>query len=178
LLIGIGYSGFFLFEPAPKVRKNPFKCKSPGFNWNDCVVKSRKEIENKQSRFRDLTAARQEAKQGEMTIALTLANATDPKIPWINVFMTDAERAAVGITEAYKRRPGHPDEETIEYRVPQDEQREEFFIEQTLKEGPDAQSILMLLGDLHVDAVGDKLRKLGYPVMVNHGLFPVRRWRP
>jgi hypothetical protein len=61
---------------------------------------------------------------------------------------------------------------------PQDEQREEFFIEQTLKEGPDAQSILMLLGDLHVDAVGDKLRKLGYPVMVNHGLFPVRRWRP
>jgi hypothetical protein len=26
LLIGIGYSGFYLFEPAPKVRKNRVKC--------------------------------------------------------------------------------------------------------------------------------------------------------
>jgi hypothetical protein len=123
----------------------------------------------------------EESKVNEITIASLLADASDPKIPWINIFMTDAERAAVGITEAYKKRPGHPDEDTmqtwIEYRVPQDEIREDFFVERTLQEFGGAQSILMLLGDLHVDAVGEKLTELGHNVTVNHELFPVRRWR-
>jgi hypothetical protein len=123
----------------------------------------------------------EESRVNEITIASLLADANDPKIPWTNIFMTDAERAAAGIIEAYKKRPGHPDEDTmqtwIEYRVPQDEVREDFFIERTLQESRGAQSILMLLGDLHVDAVGAKLAKLGHNVTVNHELFPVRRWR-
>jgi hypothetical protein len=53
----------FAFKPRDELSdelRPPFKCKSPGFNCNDCVVKSRKEIEKKQSQFRALTAARQE----------------------------------------------------------------------------------------------------------------------
>jgi hypothetical protein len=64
----------------------------------------------------------------------------------------------------------------IESRIPEDEIREDFFIERTLGGAGDAQSILMLLGDMHVDAVGEKLKKLGYRVSANHDLFPVKRW--
>jgi hypothetical protein len=34
----------------------------------------------------------------------------------------------------------------------------------------------MLLGDMHVDAVSEKLRKMGHRVSTNHDLFPIRRW--
>ena len=85
-----------------------------------------------------------------------------------------------GITEALKNRPGHPDYETmerwIESRIPEDEIREGFFIDQTLRGAGDAQSILMLVGDMHVDAVSEKLRQMGHSVSTNHDLFPVRRW--
>jgi len=94
--------------------------------------------------------------------------------------MTDAERDAAGIAEALKHRPGHRDDETmetwIECRIPEDAIREDFFVEQTLKGAGDAQSILILLGDMHVDAVGEKLRIMGHSVSANHDLFPVKRW--
>jgi hypothetical protein len=123
----------------------------------------------------------EESKVGKTTIASALAIASHPSIPWRNISMTDAERDAAGITEALKNRPGHPDYETmerwIESRIPEDEIREEFFIDQTLRGVGDAQSILMLLGDMHVDAVGEKLRQMGHRVSTNHDLFPVRRWK-
>ncbi|MGB8581550.1 MAG: hypothetical protein WCD47_12065 [Candidatus Sulfotelmatobacter sp.] len=122
----------------------------------------------------------EESKQGEVTIASALANSADPKIPWTNISMTDAEREAAGITEALKHRPGHPDHDTmqtwIESRIPEDDIREDFFIARTVQHAGDAQSILMLLGDMHVDAVGEKLREMGHRVSTNHDLFPVRRW--
>jgi hypothetical protein len=34
----------------------------------------------------------------------------------------------------------------------------------------------MLLGDMHVDAVGERLSAAGHHVVTNHDLFPVRRW--
>jgi hypothetical protein len=34
----------------------------------------------------------------------------------------------------------------------------------------------MLLGDMHVDTVGEKLSKLGHQASTNHDLFPVKRW--
>jgi hypothetical protein len=34
----------------------------------------------------------------------------------------------------------------------------------------------MLLGDMHVDAVGEKLKKLGHTVSTNHDLLAVKRW--
>jgi hypothetical protein len=122
----------------------------------------------------------EESKIGKATSASTLASASNPQILWKNISMTDTERNAAGITDALKNRPGHPDDETmttwIERRIPEDEIREHFFIEQTLQGAGDAQSILMLLGDLHVDAVGEKLRKMGHRVSTNHALFPVKRW--
>jgi hypothetical protein len=122
----------------------------------------------------------EESKRGKVTIAFLLANAADPKIPWKNISMTDAERDAAGITEALKHRPGHPDQETmqtwIESRIPEDEIREDFFIDQTLQHAGDAQRILMLLGDMHVDPVSEKLRQMGHRVSTNHDLFPVKRW--
>lgn len=122
----------------------------------------------------------EESKQSEVTIAFALSDSADPKIPWTNISMTDAERDAAGITEALKHRPGHPDHDTmqtwIESRIPEDDVREDFFITRTLQHARDAQSILMLLGDMHVDAVADKLRKMGHRVSTNHNLFAVRRW--
>jgi hypothetical protein len=122
----------------------------------------------------------EESKIGKVTIASALASASDPAIPWKNISMTDAERDAAGIAEALKRRPGHPDYETmqrwIESRIPEDEVREEFFVEQTLCDAAEAQSILMLLGDIHVDAVGERLSRMGHNVSTNHDLFPVKRW--
>lgn len=133
------------------------------------------EIPRRQVRF-----IGEESKQGEVTIASALADAADPKIPWKNIDMTDPERDAAGITEALKHRPGHPDHDTmqtwIESRIPEDEIREDFFIDRTLKHAGGAQSVLMLLGDMHVDAVSEKLRKMGHRFTTNHDLFPIRRW--
>jgi len=53
-------------------------------------------------------------------------------------------------------------ESWIESRISEDEIREDFFIDQTLRGAGEAQSILMLVGDMHVDAVGDKLRPMGH----------------
>lgn len=122
----------------------------------------------------------EESKIGKVTIASALASASDPRIPWKNISMAETERDSAGITEALKRRRGHPDYETmqrwIESRIPEDEIREDFFIEQTLCDAGDAESILMLLGDMHVDAVGEKLSRMGHDVSTNHDLFPVKRW--
>jgi hypothetical protein len=124
----------------------------------------------------------EESKLGKPTIALELANANIPRIPWVNIIMTDAEREAAGIADALKKpRPGHPDYDTmttwIECRIPEDEVREDFFIHQTLTEAQGADSVLMLVGDLHVDAIGEKLRQMDCSVATNHELFPVRRWK-
>src|ERR1700730_14263554 len=51
----------------------------------------------------------EESKLGATTIASALASASNPQIPWRNISMTDVERDAAGITEALKKRPGHPD---------------------------------------------------------------------
>jgi hypothetical protein len=122
----------------------------------------------------------EESKLDKATIAMVLAAKSIPTIPWINIIMTDSERDAASITEALKNRPGHPDYDTMEFwierRIPEDEIREAFFIKQTLSHAGDARSILMLLGDLHVNAVGEKLKAMGHQVTTDHELFPVKRW--
>jgi hypothetical protein len=64
----------------------------------------------------------------------------------------------------------------IEQRIPEDDLREDFFISRTLDEVHDSQSALMLLGDMHVEAVAEKLRRMGHTVITNHELCPVKRW--
>jgi hypothetical protein len=135
----------------------------------------RDEIPKREVRF-----IAEESEEGKVTIASSLANASDPTIPWINIRMDDAEREAAGIAEALRDRPGHPDNETmetwIESRIPEDVIREDFFIAETLRQAGDAQSILMLLGDMHVEAVGDRLKTMGFCVSTNHDLCPLKRW--
>jgi hypothetical protein len=127
---------------------------------------------------REIGFIAEESREGMLTLAKELAIC--PKIPWTNIWMTDAEREAAGIAEALKNRPGQPDHETMSYwierRIPEDHIREEYFIRRVLDEANGSQSILMLLGDLHVDAVCEKLRRRGHTVDVNHELFPVKRW--
>lgn len=129
---------------------------------------------------RQISLIAEESKQDKVTISKEIADASSPGVPWINIWMTDAEREAAGIADALKKRPGHPDEETMTYwiecRIPEDDVREEFFFRRTLDESNGAKNILMLLGDLHVDAVAEKLRRRGFIVAVNHELFPIKRW--
>jgi len=131
-------------------------------------------------RERGIQFISEEADPKRKTIANTLAQEAEPPIPWKNIMMTDEERSAAGIKEALDSRPGHPDHETmafwIEVRIPEDLVRENFFIEQTVEVATGSESILMLLGDAHVDAVAEKLTKMGHRVETNHDLIPVRRW--
>lgn len=137
-------------------------------------------ILSRQIQERKVRFISEESDPEKKTIACLLASATQPPIPWKNIEMSDEERTAADVKEALQKRPGHPDYETmavwIESRIPEDIVREHFFIEQTLHAANAAESILMLLGDLHVDAVAERLTRMGHCVETNHDLFPVRRW--
>jgi hypothetical protein len=130
---------------------------------------------NKEVLERGVQFIAEESDPTRATLAQGLANAA--QIPWKNIIMTNAERDAAGIREALANRGGHPDEETmtwwIEYRVPEDEVRETFFIEETLYAANGVQSILMLLGDMHVEFVGTRLAQMGHCVSTNHDLVPI-----
>jgi hypothetical protein len=65
---------------------------------------------------------------------------------------------------------------SIECRVPEDDIRENFFVDQTLRSAIGFQSVLMLLGDMHIDVVAKKLGKMGHNVSTNHDLCPIKRW--
>jgi hypothetical protein len=141
---------------------------------NHLTTLLREEIPKRAVRF-----ITEESARTKTTIASTFAKANDPEIRWKNIVMTEAERDAAGIKEALKNRPGRPDEmmeRWIEFRVPEDEIRETFFIQQTLDDAIGAQSVLMLLGDMHVESVAKKLAKMGHRVETNHDLVPVKRW--
>jgi hypothetical protein len=60
----------------------------------------------------------------------------------------------------------------IECRIPKSHVRQDFLIQTALEMAADVRSILMLLDDLRVDAVAQKLRKRGRGVTTNHKLFP------
>jgi hypothetical protein len=97
----------------------------------------------------------------------------------MNIMMTSAEREAAGIKEALENRPGHPDESMehwIEYRIPEDDIRETFFVNQILVHADGSNSILLLLGDMHVEPVARQLERIGHTVTMNHDLIPVKRW--
>jgi hypothetical protein len=124
----------------------------------------------------------EESKLGKATIAMYLAESSNPAIPWVNIIMTEEEREKAGIAAALKK----PRQGSVVYdgtaefrmvcRIPEDEKREDFFIEATLRQAGDAKNILMLLGGMHVDAVDKKLRLMGHNVTANLELFPVKRW--
>jgi hypothetical protein len=121
----------------------------------------------------------EESSPRKESIAAQLAGQLDPQVPWHNISMTEEERRAAGIFEALLDRPGRPDdamEFTIESRIPADEVREDCFAERILGAVKAQGDILVLLGDMHVQAVADRLRSKGHTVEILPELVPIKRW--
>jgi hypothetical protein len=113
------------------------------------------------------------------SIAAELARAHDPEVPWHNICMTETERKAAGIYDALRNRPSRPDdnmEYTIEERIPEDEIREEYFVEQILTEEHVEGDVLVLVGDMHAEPVANRLRARRHNVEVRGELVPIKRW--
>ena len=127
-----------------------------------------------------VSAIFEESLPKKMTIARQIADQTVPKIDWESIIMTDNERKAESILEALDKRPWRPNpqntNERIEKRIPEDQVREDFFIRQILKAENAAGDVLVLLGDMHVMAVANKLRAMGHTVLTRHELVPDKRW--
>ena len=122
----------------------------------------------------------EESSPRKESIAAQLARQHDPQIPWHNIHMTEAERREAGIYEALFNRPGSPDETmefTIEHRIPEDEVREDHFAAQILSAGNRDGNIVVLIGDMHVLPVADRLQVQGHTVEIRPELVPIKRWK-
>jgi hypothetical protein len=120
----------------------------------------------------------EESSPTKLTIAQELARRNG--VPWHNICMTTEERVAAGIFDALQNRPGSPDWDDmscwIEYRIPEDEIREAYFV-QRVEEGTEPnQKSLVLLGDMHVQGVADALSARGHQVEIVQELIPKKRW--
>jgi hypothetical protein len=128
----------------------------------------------------NLTMIFEESSPTKSTIAAQLASQSDPEIPWRNIIMTEDERRAAGIFDALRNRPGHPDWDNMEYwierRILEDLVREDFFVNQILEASDSPGDVLVLLGDMHVMPVADRLGAKGHTVEIRPELVPVKRW--
>lgn len=113
----------------------------------------------------------EESKHGVETIAKQVADQRSAKIPWVNIDMTDDEARSKGILDGPSRNAKRRclDEDTMtwkECRIPEDEIRECFFIDKIKKESRNADSILVVCGHGHVEALRTKFQELGDQVEV------------
>jgi hypothetical protein len=118
-----------------------------------------------------VAAILEEWSRTEMTIAHQLSCQNEPAIPWQNIDMTDDERRAAGIFNVQWYRPGHPDwsempPSWIQDRIPSDEVREDFFVSRILESNDSNGKVLVLLGNMHVTPVAEKLRAMGHNVSI------------
>jgi hypothetical protein len=117
------------------------------------------------------------------TIAQEIANSATPSIPWENIVMTEQQRRDAGIFEALQnrrvdRRPTTWGYIEIEHRVPADDIRENFFMDRTIERAGAAESVLVLCGDMHTEALATKFRANRHTVVTNDSLCPDKRWLP
>lgn len=108
----------------------------------------------------------EESKHGVETMAKRLADQHIPRILWVNIDMTDDEARAAGVPDASARNAKRRflDEDTMtwrECRIPEDEIRERFFIDKIKKKWRNAESILIVCGHGHVEALRAKFQELG-----------------
>jgi hypothetical protein len=106
---------------------------------------------------RVIEAICEEASRTKESIAHRLS--IEYQLPWHNIDMDEDERRAAGIREALRNRPSSPDDKhdpTIDVRIPAEVIREDHFVEQILQECHDKDNVLVLLGDLHVEATAEK----------------------
>ena len=81
----------------------------------------------------------EESDPRRLTIAQKMAWNHNPRIAWKNIMMTAQERLEAGIWEQLLNRPSHAVEEepglyrTVDHRIPENEIREQFFCDETLK---------------------------------------------
>lgn len=66
---------------------------------------------------------------------------------------------------------------TIEERIPADEVREDYFAARILSAEKAHGDVIVLLGDMHVLPVADKLKASGHTVEILAELVPIKRWR-
>jgi hypothetical protein len=128
----------------------------------------------------EVSAIFEESLPTDTTIARQLASQANPHIPWTCIIMSEAERKAAGIFHALNNRPTrfHPTNpnEEIEKRIPEDDVREDFFINEILMAQEVGGEVVVLLGDMHVIPVAEKLRAMGHTVTARHELVPEKRW--
>jgi hypothetical protein len=121
----------------------------------------------------------EEAPQTKKSIAYRLSLENGFQLPWHNIDMDSDQRRAAGIWDALQNRPSRPDDDmlrSIERRIPEDTIREDFLVEQILHKYNYADSVLIVLGDMHVQAVAEKLRAAVHSVDINAELVLVKRW--
>ncbi len=132
-------------------------------------------------RRRNVQFIAEEADPRFPTIAQRRAISHKPCISWKNIDMTEDERKLAGIYDALRDRPTHIEERNnetveIEYRIPQDDIREEFFVKKTLQGAGHCRSILFLCGDMHSQAIKRKFERCGHLVEIDERLIADRRW--
>jgi hypothetical protein len=87
-----------------------------------------------------------------------------------------------GIYKALLDRPydfGPNNPVRIDYRIPEDDIREEFFKAEIIKAATEtgANSVLVLCGDAHTEQIRVRLEASGHQVETNHDLTPEKLWR-
>lgn len=122
-----------------------------------------------------------------LSVAQKMAYEHVPHVPWKNITMSSQERLEAGIYDALLERPSHVVEDplgsgyyqTIDHRIPEDDVREQFFASECVKtvEATGAKIALVLCGDMHVDALKQKLESGGHQTGANHDLITKRYWQ-
>jgi len=129
----------------------------------------------------------EESDPRHLSLAQEFAYNHNPRIPWKNIIMSGQERLEAGIYDALLNRESHCVEEppgsgyfrTVDHRIPEDDIREQFFSRECTQaaEAHNANPVLVLCGDMHVDALRHKLEAEGHGATANHDLIPRRYWQ-
>ena len=130
---------------------------------------------------RNVRVIAEEAEPRYQTIAQNLANASNSQISWKNIGMNEDERNRAGILDALRNRPTHNEqrdnqEVEIEHRIPEDDIYEDFMVAETLQGAGEAESLMILCGDMHVQALKEKLKMHGHRVEKDESLITDKRW--
>lgn len=96
---------------------------------------------------------------GASSIAHRLAE--EYQLRWYNLDMTTQEKQNAGILEEQRNRPGMF-QETVSYRVPSDDIREEAWVHKLVE--ATSGTTLVICGYLHFDSLVQKLRARGHAV--------------
>ena len=65
---------------------------------------------------------------------------------------------------------------SIEFRIPEDDTREDYFVQRIESLTTGEQAVLVLLGDMHVEAVATKLGARGHHVEYTQQLILKKKW--